>query len=252
MGFAVPVGLIWGSFIGVLVDRVPEGRPFLTGRSQCDGCGRTLSPRDLIPVLSFVIERGRCRVCGASIRLRWTLMELSCAGLFALAALTSPDIWSFALFAPLLGLLLALTFIDLEHRRLPNAIVYPSLVAASAVILAGWSLSDAFDPIGALIGATGFSGGLLLVALLSRGGMGMGDVKLAALIGLIVGAVDLPSVGVAAGAAILSGGLVAIIAVIRGAGRRTAVPFGPMLAFGALTAVIGGPRIADAYMGLFT
>lgn len=178
-------------------------------------------------------------------------MEVGTGIMFLLAAVVAEDIWQVLLLAPFLGVLLALTAIDLEHRRLPNAIVYPSVVVAGALI-AGADLAGGSPSLGnAVIGALAFGGVLLLVAILSRGGMGLGDVKLAALIGLVVGAVDLASVGVAAGVAILLGGVAAFVALLRGAERRTALPFGPMLAGGALTAVLAGPRIASAYLGLF-
>lgn len=241
-----------GSFLGVLVDRAPAETGVLTGRSECASCGRSLQTRDLVPILSWIWLRGKCRACRAPIGLRPLLMEAGVCALFILAAVVAVDVWQVALLGPFLGVLLSLTLIDVEHRRLPNVIVYPSVGAAAILVaiadLAGGDLSASK----AAIGSVAFGGSLLLVAIVSRGGMGLGDVKLAFFIGLVVGAVDLPSVGVAAGGAILMGGLVATLALIRGAGRRTAIPFGPMLAAGALMAVTVGGPIASGYMGLLT
>lgn len=244
-------GIVWGSFVGVLVARVPVGGDVIRGRSRCDACGRSLSARDLVPVISWVALRGRCRSCGAAVSSRWTWIEITCGVLFASVAFALGDPWQIVLVAPLAGVLVALTLIDLEHQRLPNAIVYPSVVVAAIWILVAWWLADAFDPVGGVLGLLAYGGALLAVALVSRGGMGLGDVKLAGLVGLVVGAIDLPSVGVAAGSAILLGGLTGIVALLRGADRRTALPFGPMIAVGALVGVLAGPPIADAYLGLF-
>lgn len=245
-------GLFWGSFAGVLVCRVPAGGDAIRGRSRCDACDAVLGWRDLVPVASWVAARGRCRHCGASVSSRWTRIELVCAILFALLAGIVVDPWRIVLVAPFSAILVALTVIDLEHRRLPNAIVYPSLAVGAIWILIAWLLGGPLDPIGAAIGSLAYGGMLLLIALVSRGGMGIGDVKLASLVGLVVGAIDLPSVGVAAAAGILFGGVAGIIALARGADRRSALPFGPMLAAGALVAVAFGPPLADAYLGLFS
>jgi leader peptidase (prepilin peptidase)/N-methyltransferase len=182
---------------------------------------------------------------------RWTLIELICGALFGFVAFASRDPERILLLAPFTAILVALTLIDLEHHRLPNSIVYPSVVVAAAWIVATRILGGTLDPIGAAIGSLAYGGALLLIALVSRGGMGLGDVKLAGLIGLVLGAVDLPSVGVAAAAGILLGGVAGMVALARGADRRSALPFGPMLAAGALVAVFFGPPLADAYLGLF-
>lgn len=251
IGASGALGLFFGSFFGVLVDRIPAGEDVVSGRSRCRSCGRVLTPFDLVPVVSWMVLRGRCRGCGARIGVRPLLIEIGTGLLFAVATLVAVDPWQSVLLAPFLGVLLALTAIDLEHRRLPNALVYPSVILAAAIVLAAQPFDGALSLSNAVLGAVAFGGGLLLVAILSRGGMGLGDVKLAGLIGAVVGAVDLPSVAVAAGVAILIGGLTAVVALLRGAERRSALPFGPMLAAGALAAVVAGPRIADAYLGLF-
>lgn len=245
-------GLLWGSFAGVLVDRVPTGGDVVRGRSRCDACGAVLGARDLVPVVSWLLLRGRCRRCGAIVPSRWTRIEITCGALFALVAGSLREPWLIALLGPFSAILVALTLIDLEHHRLPNAIVYPSFVVATCAILVAWATGGPLDPSAAAVGALAYGGVLLVIAVVSRGGMGIGDVKLAALIGLVIGAVDLPSVGVAAAAGILFGGLAGIVALARGADRRSALPFGPMLAAGAVVAMLVGPKLADAYLGLFS
>lgn len=245
------LGLFLGSFFGVLVDRVPAGKGVVSGRSRCRSCDRVLGPSDLVPVLSWLALRGRCRTCAARIGVRPLVMEIGTGVLFAVAAMVAADVWQAVLLAPFLGVLLALTAIDLEHRRLPNALVYPSVLVTAALVTASELAGGSLSLSGAAVGGLSFGGVLLVVAIVSRGGMGLGDVKLAGLIGAVVGAVDLPSVAVGAGVAILLGGVAAVVALLRGAERRTALPFGPMLAGGALAAVVAGPRIADAYLSLF-
>lgn len=244
------LGTVWGSFCGVLIDRVPSYRPFIMGRSRCDRCGVVLRASDLVPVLSWLSRRGRCVFCGEPISVKWTLVELACGALFAIIAVTAPDLWSALLFAPFAGILLALSIIDLEHLRLPNAIVYPTAAVSVAIVALGTVVAGAFSVSAAVSGAAVYAGMLMVVVVASRGGMGLGDVKLAAVIGFVVGAVDLPAVGVAAAAAVLLGGTAGVVALARGAGRRASLPFGPMLATGAFIAMVAGPRLADAYLRL--
>jgi leader peptidase (prepilin peptidase)/N-methyltransferase len=260
VAIAAVLGLVFGSFVGVLVARVPAGEDVVRGRSRCDACGRTLGFPDLVPVLSWVVLRGRCRTCGAAVTPLWTVLELASAGLFALATLAAPDVGSAVILAPFLGVLLALTVIDLRTLRLPDAIVFPTAGVAAVAIAVADLLGGEPSIVGGLIGAIAFGGGMWTVyglanlAYRRRGqrAMGFGDVKLAALIGLVVGSFDLGSVAVSAGATILIGGAVGVVALARGAVRGTALPYGPMLAAGAVVAVAAGPRIFDAYMGLFS
>lgn len=254
---AAAFGLPFGSFVGVLVARVPAGEGVVAGRSRCDACGRTLGVADLVPVLSWIVLRGRCRTCGASVTPLWTVIEIVTAVLFGVAALAAPDAASAAITGPFLGILLALTVIDLRTLRLPDRIVFPT----AAVVAVGIGVADLLGArpslVGGAIGALAYGGGLFLVyeiayrAYRGREAMGFGDVKLAGLIGLVVGAIDLGSVAVAAGATILLGGVVGIVALARGAGRATAIPYGPLLAAGALVALVAGPRLLDAYLALF-
>jgi leader peptidase (prepilin peptidase)/N-methyltransferase len=167
------------------------------------------------------------------------------------ASLAFRDVWVAALMAAFLAVLLAVSAIDLRNRIIPNRIVYPSVLVAAAAVLAIDLAGGPLDILHALIGLAAFGGGLLVIALISPRGMGMGDVKLAGLIGLVVGSLALSRVAVAAGAAILIGGVAAIVALALGRGRKSALPFGPSLALGAAVAVFAGAQIAHAYLHAF-
>ena len=246
------VGLAFGSFLTVVTYRVPKGESLVTPRSRCPSCGSQIRNLDNIPLLSWLLLRGRCRACGARISPVYPLTELLTGVLFVGAALEFDSIWAAAMIAPFLGLMVALSIIDLRHRIIPNRIVYPSLAAFGAYIgmvaLAGGGL----DAARAGIGMLAYGGSLLLVAIVAPAGMGMGDVKLAALIGLVLGALGLRYVAVAAGAGILLGGVGAISALVAGASRKQAIPFGPFLAAGALVAAFLAPQIGTVYLRHFT
>jgi leader peptidase (prepilin peptidase) / N-methyltransferase len=249
---AVPYGLVIGSFLTVVVHRVPAGESVVAPRSRCPNCGAQIGARDNVPVLSWLLLRGRCRSCGVRIPARYPAVELVTAALFVAAAIRFDDVWLLILSSTFLALLLALSLIDVAHKILPNRLVYPALIWFPTFLVVA---RFAGAPVGlgdAGIGFLAYGGAMLVVALISPKGMGMGDVKLAALIGLVVGAVDLPSVGVAAGLAILLGGAGAIVALAMGQGRKSAVPFGPFLAAGAALALFVGPAVAHAYVRSIT
>ncbi|GIU96541.1 MAG: hypothetical protein KatS3mg013_0344 [Actinomycetota bacterium] len=244
---ALPFGLVIGSFMTVVVARVPTGASVVRPRSRCPSCGGPVRARDNVPVLSWVLLRGRCRACRAPISVAYPLLELSTAVLFAGSFAAHADPWAGALVAALLSLMPAIAAIDLRHRIIPNRLMYPALAAFPLFVLLGWLAGGTPDPVRAAIGFAAFGGGLFLVAIVS-GGMGMGDVKLAALEGVALGALGLARVGVAAGVAVAVGGLVAIAALLAGRGRRAAIPFGPSLAAGAVAAGLWGPQLADLYL----
>lgn len=182
----------------------------------------------------------------------YPLTELATAGLFVAAALVFEDLWETALLAPFLGLLFALSVIDIRHHKIPNRLVYPAILLSAAwVVVADLAGSELSAP-SAGIGFLAYGVGLLIVALISPRGMGMGDVKLAALVGLVLGSLGLDHVAVAAGLGILFGGVGAIVALVAGAGRKTPIPFGPYLAAGAAVATFVGGQIADAYLRLIS
>jgi leader peptidase (prepilin peptidase) / N-methyltransferase len=246
----VPVGLAVGSFMTVAVYRMPRGESVVRPRSRCPSCGAEIGARDNVPVLSWLLLRGRCRRCGEPISAEYPLIELATAGVVVLAAIRYPDPWQAVLVGGLLALMPGIALIDLRHRIIPNRLTYPALFLFVPVILLAWAIGDAADPVRAGLGLLLYGGVLFIVAAIS-GGMGMGDVKLAAVIGLVLGSLGLRFVGVAAAAAIVLGGLGAIVALAMGKGRKSAIPFGPYLAAGAVVAGLWGEPLAGWYIGRF-
>jgi leader peptidase (prepilin peptidase) / N-methyltransferase len=247
---ALPFGLAVGSFMTVAVYRLPAGESVIRPRSKCPACGAEIGARDNVPLLSWLLLRGRCRRCGERISVEYPLLELTTAALVVLAAIRYPNPWQAGLVGGLLALMPGIALIDLRHRIIPNRLTYPSLLLFSLVVVLARVIGGVGDPARAGIGLLLYGGILFVVAVVSRG-MGMGDVKLAALIGLVLGSLGLRFVGVAAGAAIAFGGLGGVVALAMGKGRKSAIPFGPYLAAGAVVAGIWGEPIASWYMGSF-
>jgi leader peptidase (prepilin peptidase)/N-methyltransferase len=247
---ALPFGLVVGSFMTVAVHRLPKGESVVSPRSRCPSCGAEIGARDNIPVLSWLLLRGRCRRCGERISVEYPLLELATAGLVVLAAIRYPTTWQAVLVGGLLALMPGIALIDLRHRIIPNRLMYPSLVLFPVLIVLARLIDEAADPARAGIGLVLYGGILFVVAVVSRG-MGMGDVKLAALIGVVLGSLGLRFVGVASGAAIVLGGLGGLVALAMGRGRKSAIPFGPYLAVGAIVAGLWGEEIASWYIGRF-
>ncbi len=239
-------GLLVGSFLNVVIARVPEGESLMRPGSRCPHCGHPVRPYDNVPVLSWLWLRGRCRDCGEPISARYPLVEALTAVLCALVVVAKgadEDAW---LGIALVLTLVPVTFIDLDHRIIPNRIVGPSAVVALVIL----ALTDVDALPDHLIAAAAAGGFFLLAALAYPRGMGMGDVKLAALLGLYLGS----SVAPALLAAMLSGTLVGGAIIARkgvAEGRKTAVPFGPFLALGALVGLFAGPEIVDWYRDTF-
>src|SRR5919198_1206671 len=243
-------GLAIGSFLTVVTHRVPRKETVVTGRSKCPSCGATIRARDNVPLFSYLLLRGRCRSCRARISPVYPLTELATGLLAAGAALRDRSLFVACLVAAFLAVLLALGLIDARNPVLPNRIVYPAVLAFGVAIVAG-DLADArVDLAGAALGFVAFGGPLLVISLISRG-MGMGDVKLGFLIGLVLGSLALSFVAVAAGVAILAGGVGAVAALAAGRSRKSAIPFGPFLAVGAAVAAFAGPQISHSYLPLF-
>jgi leader peptidase (prepilin peptidase)/N-methyltransferase len=234
----------------VVTARVPAGESVVRPRSRCPTCGAEIANRDNIPVLGWILLRGHCRSCGSRISVRYPLLELSTAFLFSSAFLVYESVWVAVAIAFLLMLMPAIAAIDIQHRIIPNRLMYPAL-AAFPVYLAAARLAGApVDLVRMVAGFAVFGGALFLIALVSRG-MGMGDVKLAALIGLVLGSLGLRYAGVAFGAAIVLGGVGAIVALALGRGRKAAIPFGPYLAAGAVVSAFWGAQIAEWYVRTF-
>jgi leader peptidase (prepilin peptidase)/N-methyltransferase len=239
-------GAIMGSFVGVVADRVPSGRSIMGPRSMCDSCETQIASYDNVPVLSWLWLRGRCRHCGASIPMRYPLIELAVGLAFAATAIVLRDDPSKLLLGlPFVAMLAAITLTDLERRIIPNAIL---LVGAGAaiVIAAGTDPSSLPERAFAALGAGGL---LLAIGLAYPKGMGMGDVKLAAVMGLYLGVDVVPAVM----AAVVAGGVVGIgFMLAKGSGaRKVAIPFGPFLALGGVVGLLAGQQLIDAYLNAF-
>jgi leader peptidase (prepilin peptidase) / N-methyltransferase len=247
----VAAGLIFGSFLTVVVYRVPRGESVVSPRSRCPRCGAEIRALENIPVISYLALRGRCRHCGAPVSPEYPLTEAATGALFAGAAAVYEELYLAVLVALFLGVMLAVALVDARWRIVPNAIAYPSLVIGLAAVVVGHLVGVGLDAVSGMIGLAAYAGPLLLVALAVPHGMGMGDVKLAALIGLILGSLGLSYVAVAAGVGILMGGVGALLALLLFRyGRKQQIPFGPFLAGGAAVAALAGPQIADLYLSL--
>jgi leader peptidase (prepilin peptidase) / N-methyltransferase len=248
--FFALAGLVFGSFLTVLVYRIPRGESIVLPGSACPQCGTPISPRDNIPVVSYVALRGRCRHCGARISAQYPLTEAMTAALFVGAALALHSIWQAVLIAPFLGIVLACALIDARHRIIPNRIVYWSLAIFTAVIALFSLVGFGVSLLTGVLGLLAFGGGLLLVAIVAPHGMGMGDVKLAALMGLVLGSLGWRYVGVSVVVAVLAGGLGGIFTLLAGGSRKDAIPFGPYLASGGVLSALFAPHIVTWYTGL--
>jgi leader peptidase (prepilin peptidase)/N-methyltransferase len=243
---AALAGLLVGSFLNVVAHRLPRGESLVRPRSRCPECRVPIAPYDNVPLLSWLLLRGRCRNCGTPISARYPAVELATAVLYALVVLAKDDPLDVALGLLLVTALVPITLIDLELRLIPNRITLPASVAA---VIAAVLIDPGFVP-EQLIAAVAGGGFFLLAALAYPRGMGMGDVKLAGMLGLYLGRAVAPAIFAALIAGVLVG---AAIIARKGAreGRRTAVPFGPFLALGGLLGFFAGDAILDAYLSRF-
>ncbi len=246
------IGLAVGSFLTVVVDRVPKKESIVSPRSRCPHCGAEVRARDNIPIASYLLLRGRCHACGTHFSARYPILEATTSASFAGVTVVHDNPCLIVMLCAFCAVMLAVAAIDLELKIIPNAITYPAVPAFAVVVFLGALLGQDLDPARALLGALAYGGVFFLIALIAPRGLGMGDVKLTLLIGLVLGSLGLAYVGVAAGAAILLGGLGGIIALLAGRGRKSAIPFGPFLAAGALVATFWGERIAAWYLSSLT
>jgi leader peptidase (prepilin peptidase) / N-methyltransferase len=242
-----PAGMILGSCVSVVAHRLPRGEPWVAARSQCPGCGAQIAAYDNVPVISYLMLRGRCRSCDEPISRRYPLTEMGLGALYVgtFLALGDEQPWDLALGLVFCTLLVAITLTDLDLRVIPNKIVLVGGVAGVVIVAAG-------DP-GSLpergAAAIAAAGALFLVALAYPRGMGMGDVKLVAMMGIYLGRLIAPAllVAFAVGAAV---GL-AMIARHGAEARKRAVPFGPFLALGGVVGLWFGEVIVDWYLDEF-
>ena len=241
------LGLAVGSFLNVVVHRVPRKESVARPRSRCPGCGTTLAARDNVPVVSWLLLRGRCRTCREPISARYPLVELVTAALFAAVAVRLGPDPALPAFLVLVAALVAISAVDLEHFIVPNRIVYPALFASAPLLVAAAAAGSEWRSLrnAALGGLLGW-GTLLVIHLVSPAGMGFGDVRLAGLIGVHLGWMGLRHVVLGLFLAFLTAAVTGIALIATSVrSRKDKVPFGPFLALGAVLAVLfGGPIIA--------
>jgi leader peptidase (prepilin peptidase)/N-methyltransferase len=232
--------------------RVPRDESVVSPPSHCPGCDAPIRGRDNIPVLSWLLLRGRCRDCGAPISPRYPGVELLTGGLFAVMAVVVGLDWALPAYLYLTAVCIALAFIDLDTKRLPNVLTLPSYPILAGLLLLPTIADGAWsDYLRALVGGLALFVFYLLLALIYPAGMGMGDVKLAGVLGMGLAwfGWDVWLVGMFLG--FLLGAVVGLgLMAVRRAGRRTAIPFGPFMVAGTLLAIVVGPAIADWYGGL--
>lgn len=237
-------GLAVGSFATAVAHRVPRGMPFALERSQCPACGAQIAARDNVPVVSWLLLRGRARCCGEPISPRYPLTELAVGIFFAATVLVYRDDPAQAAIGMVFVAMLAVVALtDIERRVIPNVVLLAGAVACLAIALPT-------DPGGVperLIAAAAAGGLFFLVALAYPAGMGLGDVKLAAAMGLFLGWAVAPAIL----AALLAGSLVGLALIARhGAGaRKMAIPFGPFLALGGVVGLLAGEQLIEIYLG---
>ena len=237
------LGLVVGSFLNVVIHRLPLRRSIVWPASHCPQCGTAIKARDNVPLLSYLLLRGRCRHCGAPISGRYLAVEALTGILFAAAAHEFGVGYMLLSALVLICVLICLAGTDLEHRLLPNAIVGPAAVVGFALsVLASperWWLY--------LLSAGAVAGGLLVLALVYPGGMGMGDVKMGGMLGAFLGPYAALAVFLGALCGALTGGLLMVAGKMQ---RRSALPFGVFMAFGAIVALFAGPELWRLYLDL--
>lgn len=238
--YAGLIGAAVGSFLNVVIWRVPRGESIVRPPSHCPNCGAPVRPRDNVPIISWLLLRGRCRSCSGRISPRYPIIEAVTALAFGAVVLRGLE-WDLAWQLPLVAILVAVAVIDLEHKIIPNKIIIVASVWAvmSALLI---RMSDLPELAAWAAGAFLF---FLLAALAYPAGMGMGDVKFAGVLGLYLGASVVPALFVA----FLTGTAYGLTVMARhgAAGRKHGVPFGPFLAVGAFVGVLAGPELIDLY-----
>lgn len=240
------LGAVFGSFINVVAHRLPRGESVVKPRSRCPSCGTEIRSLDNVPVLSWLLLRGRCRSCGEPISRRYPLVEAGTALLCAAVVVAKGLEWETLLGIVFVLLLVPITLIDLDTFTIPNKLTGPGALLAIALV-AIFAPDQLPEHLIAAVAAGGF---LFLAWVFYPAGMGMGDVKLAGMMGLFLGRAVAPGMFAGLIAGSLVGGLImARLGVAEG--RKTKIPFGPYLAFGGLVGLFVGDAIVDWYVGTF-
>lgn len=247
--FAGLLGLNIGSFLNVVAHRVPRGESVVSPPSACPSCGTQIRARHNVPVLGWLVLRGRCFDCKSAISARYPLVELGTGVLFVITAVRfaeEPRLLPAYLCFAAIGVALAL--IDLDVRRLPNVIVLPSYGVLAALLAIDW---DPGALLRAAIGAAVLFGFFFAVAMAAPGGMGFGDVKLAGVVGGMAAYLSWGTLLTGAFLAFLLGAVAGILLMAASrAGRKSALPFGPFLILGAWASILGASHLGDFYLEL--
>lgn len=244
-------GLIVGSFLNVVAHRIPTGASVVRPPSACPKCQEPIKPRHNIPVISWFALRGKCASCGEPISARYPIVEATVAFLFAMTPIVIGVSWVLVAYWWFAGISFVLILTDLDHHRIPNRILYPGVVAGAVLLSAGALIDGDLGALGrAYLGAGAYFAFLLAVALIAKGGLGFGDVKLAVLLGMFTAYQSWRELIVAVAAAVFIGGAVAIVLLAaRRKGRKDAIAFGPSMVLGSYVALAAGTQIADWYLG---
>ncbi|MFD0481113.1 prepilin peptidase [Kineococcus sp. GCM10028916] len=250
-GAGAVVGLLVGSFLNVVIHRVPLGLSVVNPPSACPRCGHRIRARENVPVVSWLLLRGRCSGCQGRISARYPAVEAGTGLLFgAVTALVGPS-WELPAYLYLSALVVCLTLIDLDVRRLPDTIVKPAYpVTLLLLLVPAWIGGEWSSLFRAAIAGVVLWAVYALLFLIWPGGMGLGDVKLAGVLGAYLGWWGWSALAVGGFAAFLLGGVVGVALVVRGAGRKTKIPFGPYMLAGAMLALFVGAPVAQWYLNL--
>jgi leader peptidase (prepilin peptidase) / N-methyltransferase len=245
------IGLCVGSFLNVVIYRVPRRESVVRPRSHCPSCDTAIADRDNIPVVSWLLLRGRCRSCRARIAVRYPLVELGTAALFVAAAVRLGATWQLPAFCVFFASLMAISVIDLDHFIIPNRVIYPTLAVTAPLLVLAAAADGSWGHLrnAAIGGVAGFAA-LFVIHFISPRGMGFGDVRLAGMIGMMLGWLGLRYIVLGLFLGFLLAAVIGIVLIAaRLKTRKDAVPFGPFMAMGAVLAVLWGHPILQAYRG---
>ncbi|QSQ09390.1 Type 4 prepilin-like proteins leader peptide-processing enzyme [Koleobacter methoxysyntrophicus] len=235
------LGTVIGSFINVCIYRIPRNKSVVSMPSFCPECGKRLKPYELIPIISYIIQGGKCRGCGKTISVRYPLVELSCGALPFLLLLKFPPGANFFIITALLYLMVVVTFIDMEFMIIPDSLILVGLLLGGLYTIFVWR-----SPIQPLLGMVTGSGLLFSIAILWKGGMGEGDVKYMGVLGIYLGfKLTILSLFLS----FLLGAVIGIVLILSGKkGRRDMIPFGPFLSAAAFISILWGEGISNWYL----